>query len=45
MYEQDPTSYLIKGYLLSIVYATIAIIVFVYCFNRTKQRGLARLAD
>lgn len=45
MHQQDPTAYLIKGYTLSILYATFAIIIFVYCFNRSKQKGLARLAD
>lgn len=45
MYSQNPTSYLIKGYVLGIVYATVAVIMFVYCFNRSKEKGLARLAD
>lgn len=45
MYQQDPTSYLIKGYVLSILFAIFAIIMFVYCFNRSKKKGLARLAD
>lgn len=45
MYQQDPTSYLIKGYVLSIFYAVGAMMLFVYCFNRSKRRGLARLAD
>ena len=45
MHEQDPTSYLIKGYALSILYAIFALTMFVYCFNRSKQKGLARLAD
>ncbi len=45
MKHQDPTPYLIKGYALSAFYATYAIIVFVHCFKRTKQKGLARLAD
>ncbi len=45
MHQQDPTSYLLKGYALGIVYAVCAIMVFVYCFNRSKQKGLARLAD
>lgn len=45
MHQQDPTSYLIKGYALSIVYASCAIMLFVYCFNRSKQKGLARLVD
>ena len=45
MRHQDPTPYLIKGYALSILYATCAVILFIYCFNRSKQKGLARLAD
>ncbi len=45
MYQQDPAAYLLKGYLLSILYAVIAMLIFVYCFNRSKQKGLARLAD
>jgi ABC-2 type transport system permease protein len=45
MQQQDPTSYLIKGYALSILYAACAVTLFVYCFNHSKQKGLARLAD
>ncbi len=45
MQQQDPTLYLIKGYAMSILYAVCAMILFIYCFNRSKQKGLARLAD
>lgn len=45
MHQQDPTPYLIQGYALSILYATFSVILFVYCFNRSKKKGLARLAD
>lgn len=45
MYQQNPTSYLIKGYLLSVPYAISALLLFVYFFNRSKKHGLARLAD
>jgi ABC-2 type transport system permease protein len=45
MHGQDPKPYLIKGYVLGIIYAFLAILIFVYCFNRSKQKGLARLAD
>ena len=45
MHQQDPTPYLIKAYALGAIYAAIAIILFVYCFNRTKRAGLARLVD
>jgi ABC-2 type transport system permease protein len=44
MHQQDPTPYLIKGYALGILYALGAVLLFVYCFNRSKQKGLARLA-
>jgi ABC-2 type transport system permease protein len=45
MHQQDPTPYLIKGYVLSVVYATCALLLFVYYFNQSKKKGLARLAD
>jgi ABC-2 type transport system permease protein len=45
MHHQDPTIYLLKGYALGILYAACAILVFIYCFNRSKQNGLARLVD
>lgn len=45
MYQQDPTPLLVIGYLLSILYAVTAIALFIYCFNRSKEKGLARLAD
>lgn len=45
MYQKDPTSHLITGYVLSILYAIFATILFVYCFNRSKRNGLARLVD
>jgi ABC-2 type transport system permease protein len=45
IYQQDPTSYLLKGYALGIVYAISALLLFAYCFNRSKQKGLARLTD
>jgi ABC-2 type transport system permease protein len=45
MYQQDPTTNLLKGYALSIPYAIGAILLFVYCFNRSKRNGLARLTD
>jgi len=45
MHEQDPTNYLIKGYAMSILYAISALALFIYCFNQSKQKGLARLAD
>lgn len=45
MHQQDPTHNLIIGYVLSILYAIIAIVLFIYCFNRSKREGLARLTD
>lgn len=45
IHQQDPTLYLIKGSILSILYATCATGLFVYCFNRSKHKGLARLAN
>jgi ABC-2 type transport system permease protein len=45
MYQRDPTVDLIKGYLLGIFCATVAILLFAYCFNRSRQQGLARLMD
>lgn len=45
MRQQDPTIYLIKGYLLSILYTIVAIMLFIYFFNRSKQKGLARLVN
>jgi|GEM_PF-670489 len=45
MHQQDPTSYLIKGYILSSMYTVFSILLFIYLFHRSKKRGLARLAD
>ncbi len=45
MHQQDPTPYLIKGYALSLVFATYSALLFIYCFNKSRQKGLARLSD
>lgn len=45
MYHHDPTPFLIKGYLLSIIYAACSILLFIYAFNRSKKNGLARLTE
>lgn len=45
MHQQDPTVYLIKGYAMSSVYALCSLGLFVYCFNKSKEKGLARLVD
>lgn len=43
--HQDSAMYVVQGLLLSVIYATLAIILFVWCFNHSKQKGLARLTD
>jgi len=43
--QQDPTPYLIKGYLMGTIYAAAGIALFIYSFNRSKRKGLARLAE
>jgi len=45
MHQQDPTNYLIKGYVLSIIYAICAVLLFIHCLERSKRKGLARLTD
>lgn len=45
LYQQNPTLSLIKGYALSIVYASCAMILFIYRFNKSKEKGLSRLTD
>lgn len=45
MYEQNPMPLLIKGYTLSALYAICSVLLFIYCFNRSKQKGLSRLTD
>ena len=45
MYQQDPSMHLLKGYAIAIPYAIIAVMGFVYCFNRSKRKGLARLVE
>lgn len=41
----NPTDALIKGYSLAIVYTGLAIALFVYAFDKTKVKGLARLSN
>ncbi|GMU19701.1 MAG: hypothetical protein AMXMBFR12_08930 [Candidatus Babeliales bacterium] len=41
----NPMPNLIKGYTMAILYAAIAIALFVYAFNRSKVKGLARLSN
>jgi ABC-type polysaccharide/polyol phosphate export permease len=45
MHQQNPTMYLIKGSILGSIYTIIAILLFMYCFNRSKQKGLAQLIN
>lgn len=45
MYDQDPTPYLIKGYLMASAYLIIAVIGFGCAFHASKKYGLARLSD
>lgn len=45
MHGYNPSMNLLKGYVLSIAYAIAAILLFIYLFNRSKQKGLARLTD
>jgi ABC-2 type transport system permease protein len=44
-HDVDPTPYLAKGLLLSILYAACTLTSFVYYFNYSKRKGLARLMD
>lgn len=45
MKQQDPIANLIIGYVLSILYAICALMLFVYFFNRAKRKGLAQLVN
>lgn len=44
-HQQDPAPFLLWGYLMGAVYAAGGIALFVWCFNRAKRQGLARLLD
>ncbi len=41
----SPLEMLIKGYALGIFYLSISIALFIYMFNKSKDRGLQRLRD
>jgi ABC-2 type transport system permease protein len=43
--DANPVPYLIKGYALALLYATLSVALFVYAFNRSKIKGLRRLSD
>ena len=45
MHQQDPSPYLMKGYLLGIVYLIVAFTLLNYGFRYSKKKGLARLTD
>ena len=42
---QDPTPFLVKGYVLGTLYAAASIAFFVYRFNKSKEQGIARLLE
>jgi len=41
----NPANYIIISYALSAVYLAVAVALFIFFFNRTKIKGLARLSD
>jgi ABC-2 type transport system permease protein len=43
--HESPVPYLIKGSVMSCVYAAVALAVFIFLFQKSKQKGLARLSD
>ena len=40
MHQRDPTWFLVKGYVLSILYAAASIALFIYCFNGVSKKAL-----
>ncbi|HEV2916351.1 MAG TPA: ABC transporter permease [Candidatus Babeliales bacterium] len=42
---QDPWPYITKAYILSIIYALVAMCLFIIIFNKSKQKGLSRLLN
>lgn len=44
-HNTNPLPYITKGFVMSSVYLIIAIILFTYSFNKSKQKGLTRLSD
>jgi ABC-2 type transport system permease protein len=45
LYQKDPVLNIIKGSCIGIIYLMIAIVLFIYCFNRSKKNGLSRLTE
>jgi ABC-2 type transport system permease protein len=43
MKNEDPTPFLIKGYIIGALYCIVAITLFVYRFNKSKRKGLGSL--
>jgi len=43
--HEDPTFYLIQGYVMALLYVIVGIIGFIVLFNKTKDKGLTRLSD
>jgi ABC-2 type transport system permease protein len=41
----NPMPYIIKSNLMNIAYGALSLIFFFYMFNRSKDKGLARLTD
>jgi len=41
----DPTPYLIKSIILSLIYGAVFLGLFFYMFNKSKDKGLSRLTD
>lgn len=42
---QSPANLLITGYILGLFYLSLSILLFVFMFNKSKDRGLHRLKD
>jgi hypothetical protein len=41
----DPTPFLIKSIILSLIYGAAFLGLFFYMFNKSKDKGLSRLTD
>lgn len=45
MYQKNPLPFIVQGSLIGLIYMICAVTFFIYCFNKSKEKGLARLAD
>lgn len=45
LHGKNPWPSILFGFGMAAVYTTLAVIIFVYLFNKSKQKGLARLSD